>query len=433
MALLTKTKIECGICTSQAIQTRIVSCPSCQYVSCNTCLKTYFKEISEPRCPSCLVIWTREFVMIHFKAYKKEYTKMRERFLFERELALMPDTQFFAENEMKARELETIGKDEINAEINECRKQMNELLRKRNDMFEMVSSLRNLTDYRNHSNDPKLVSKCPKFSDNGCRGFIYESDWKCGLCQTKICKKCSIVVSNDAHECKPEDIESIKQIKKDSKPCPKCATAIFKIDGCDQMWCTQCQTAFSWKTGSIVNGRVHNPHFYEWQRQINNGVAPRVEDYNGCEGVNIEALRHAFYQRKFPTAFRNQMYKLHQFIGHLDATVTRPTPVNNLKLRISFLLKEITEEDFVRVIQQLDKKYQKGLDVRNVTDVFIGEIETIFRDSVNLTIQITTIAIQRRIDTVIEFVNTQFNDIGLKYQNVPKKIVYDTNNESYFF
>ena len=62
-------------------------------------------------------------------------------------------------------------------------------------------------------------------------------------------------------------------IKKETKPCPSCATPIFKIQGCDQMWCTQCHIAFSWRTGMRVNGVIHNPHFYQWQRE-GGGAAP---------------------------------------------------------------------------------------------------------------------------------------------------------------
>ena len=63
-------------------------------------------------------------------------------------------------------------------------------------------------------------------------------------------------------------------LAKDSKPCPKCQSLIFKINGCDQMWCTQCHTAFSWKTGKLEKN-IHNPHFYEWQRKNGGGAAPR--------------------------------------------------------------------------------------------------------------------------------------------------------------
>ena len=424
--------MDCGICTRKIMKSKIIECPTCSYQSCNKCLKTYFKEISEPRCPNCLVVWTREFVMTNFSSFKKEYTKMRERFLFERELALMPDSQHFAENELKARELINVEIKKIQVDINELRRRITELDRKRSDIYLTVQHLRNLTDNRDHQHAPKLICKCPLFSVSGCRGFIYDNDWKCGLCQAKICSKCLFLINpEETHKCKDEDIESVAQIKKDSKPCPKCASLIYKIDGCDQMWCTQCQTAFSWKTGAIVNGRVHNPHFYEWQRQLNNGVAPRVVEDGECGYVQIQSLITACRANEYSKFITRKMTRLHQFVGHLNEFVISPAPVNNLNLRILYLLKEIEEKDFIRTIQQLDKKFLKESDIRNVTEVFINEVEHIFRAIIET--NISGVEVESKLSHVMEFVNTQFKLISAKYQTVPKKLLFcpDTNSFSF--
>lgn len=37
------------------------------------------------------------------------------------------------------------------------------------------------------------------------------------------------------------------------------------------MWCTECHTAFSWRTGVIVRGTIHNPHYFEYMRSRSNG------------------------------------------------------------------------------------------------------------------------------------------------------------------
>jgi hypothetical protein len=52
------------------------------------------------------------------------------------------------------------------------------------------------------------------------------------------------------------------------------------------MWCTadNCKTAFSWNSGKIINGTIHNPHYYEWLRRNNNGEIPRNPGDIPCGG-----------------------------------------------------------------------------------------------------------------------------------------------------
>ena len=117
---------------------------------------------------------------------------------------------------------------------------------------------------------------CP--SEN-CRGFLSQA-WKCGTCSVfmfvLIVEKLKVVEKMMDHVCDKDAVATAKLLAEETKPCPKCAVPIYKISGCDQMWCVECQTPFSWKTGQIVTGIIHNPHFYQWQRDQNGGVAPRV-------------------------------------------------------------------------------------------------------------------------------------------------------------
>ena len=73
-------------------------------------------------------------------------------------------------------------------------------------------------------------------------------------------------------------------IKAETRGCPSCGVPIFKISGCDQMWCTQCKVAFSWRTGKRVHGVIHNPHFYEFQRQ-GGGAVVNAPNAQICGGI----------------------------------------------------------------------------------------------------------------------------------------------------
>jgi len=114
--------------------------------------------------------------------------------------------------------------------------------------------------------------KCPT---QECKGFL-NSDWHCILCNADACSECREIKSADTeHKCNSETVETVKLLQKDTKACPKCYTGIYKIDGCDQMWCVKCHTAFSWRTGAIET-KIHNPHYYEWMRSKSaNGMIPR--------------------------------------------------------------------------------------------------------------------------------------------------------------
>jgi hypothetical protein len=69
------------------------------------------------------------------------------------------------------------------------------------------------------------------------------------------------------HQCQKDDVETVREVRKTTRPCPTCGVLISKTEGCDQMWCVKCHTTFSWKSGAISQGVVHNPHFYQERQQ----------------------------------------------------------------------------------------------------------------------------------------------------------------------
>jgi hypothetical protein len=165
-----------------------------------------------------------------------------------------------------------------------------------------------------------------------------------------------------AHVCDPQTLETIKLIKRDSKPCPTCKALIYKIDGCDQMWCIQCKTAFSWVTGRIETGRIHNPEYYRWMREHNNGVVPReIGDGGGCPD-NLDQLPRASTVNVMCEGLpsRDNIMRTHQMLEHITwvCVYTRDAIArngNNHDLRVKFLRKQITEDDFKTKLQRKEK------------------------------------------------------------------------------
>jgi hypothetical protein len=105
----------------------------------------------------------------------------------------------------------------------------------------------------------RIIMACPA---TDCAGFV-DTLWKCGICDTAICKDCR-VVKLDEHACNADDVATARALDAETKPCPKCSAPISKVSGCDQMWCTVCHTTFSWNTGKVETTVVHNPHYFQW-------------------------------------------------------------------------------------------------------------------------------------------------------------------------
>jgi hypothetical protein len=145
---------------------------------------------------------------------------------------------------------------------------------------------RGSTEKREVAEKRAFVRACPA---GDCRGFL-STAWKCGLCNVWVCPDCHDIKKeqkDDSHVCNKDALETAKLLAKEAKPCPKCAAQISKIDGCDQMWCTQCHTSFSWRTGQEVKDGewIHNPHYYEWMRR-NGKAIPRTPGDPGRAGVD---------------------------------------------------------------------------------------------------------------------------------------------------
>ena len=61
------------------------------------------------------------------------------------------------------------------------------------------------------------------------------------------------------------------------------------VKNCDQMYCTSCHTPFSWITGKIVTGAIHNPHYFQYLRQHGMQI-PRADHQDANPDARFEML-----------------------------------------------------------------------------------------------------------------------------------------------
>ena len=373
----------CGICCEAFTKLfrKPIECTACHYEACMKCTQTYLVSNPNSECMSCHAPWTRDFIHTVFpKAWVAgAYTRFREGVLLDIEKARLPDSQYLVRNYRTVREL-THRMEEEKEEKRLLYKRMHEIdVNKWNSRNRIHRILRSRYQSDGLGSEGEVLERrsfiraCPV---DGCRGFL-SSALKCGTCETYACSDCFGVIGKERHgehTCDPNDVETAKYIKKESRPCPTCAINISKIDGCDQMYCVQCRTAFSWRTGVIVTGTIHNPHYFEQLRNATlTGNIPRQpgdDDEGRCHrhatdpGVfsitlSVKLKERGYNPREsvFDDITRTQRHACHLFRDTLHTL--RQYPADTADLRMQYLLGNYDETQFKRKLVLREKSIEK--------------------------------------------------------------------------
>lgn len=442
---MTTTTMECAICLEDT--RKYLDC-GCSAVYCIPCAQqALLSTTAEPHCPNCRKGWTRQFLYDNFgnTFVNKTYRDHRRGSLLEIQKALLPDAMIqLAQRRDRARMeneahilYERTIKNIKDLTIH-VRDQKKKLLRMKKDfgkyeypspefdalshifdaeqklLEEIKHELEKQTELRDRLAQERrgmmfgnilqtpsttetaeksqlLLCSCPYPE---CRGFILRRNHTCGMCNKKICRDCREPLCAE-HKCDPNTVKTVKLLKSDTKACPKCATLINKIDGCDQMWCPQCKVAFSWTKGTIENGYVHNPHYFEYMRRTGQHIArnpadiPREQIAGECRQPTMNTafliLRYmSDYPRALLKGVHDKMIHINSnfnylsenrrwYIGSLNR-LTKDEP----ELRYKYLKNEITQEQFAEMLVRRDKLREKRTTIRDVLDIVINvAIDTI--------------------------------------------------------
>lgn len=406
------TLLDCEICCNSKLF--LIKCPYCSYGACETCYqRVILSSVTKPSCVSCKKQFNDDFFLTNFSDsfIKKKYKKHREEILFKMEEALLPETQPHVER-IKRREV-------LKCELTEIEMQIKELKEKQRQIKEKIQDT-----YNDNNEDEKeqvtVVCPCPA---NDCRGFL-NSKYKCGICGTKACSMCREIKKDKEHECDPDTVKTVEELKKNCRNCPNCMIPIYKISGCDQMFCVKCKVAFDWKTGKVEKGLIHNPHYFEWMRE--NGGIPRNPHERECGGLPYIGV---FYDYKMlntilvpkdngkpdaysPNAF-HYVTELFREVLHIQEVVLPRLPTimdnnANIDLRIDYLMKKIDKENFMRKLISREKDNTKMIEYRQIVEMYYN----VARDLINKLI----------VDLDNDFEFEQFQKIVYKFVENEKNI-----------
>lgn len=383
--------MSCAICLDDFEET--IACPQCSVGVCDECFKKFLltKDLV-PTCHSCNHPWSDDFVDEAITATFRNglLRDHKTKILLDQEIARMPELQERARRYMKAR---NVRRGQLsNNLIQRIIKTMGapiSTIASRDYHILATDQYFGDTSWRSDSaavapKPAKVLRTCP---GAGCRGFLSEAG-ACALCSLTVCLKC-MEKENAEHKCDPATVATVALLAREAKPCPTCHAPISKIDGCDQMWCTQCQTAFSWRTGLKEVGNVHNPHFYEFMRRTQGSVprAPGDErpdgncgrlltvrwHYSGTNHLDGAPMEKEIYLR---TAFEN----IHRRLAEAHNYNHAPDPIQEdlNRLGIKYMAKELTKKEWARRVYLLKRQLARQMALHEIMTAFYNAGRDIF-------------------------------------------------------
>ena len=417
-------------------------CPYCSVSLCRTCLQTYLlNDINDaPRCinTDCKRGWEREFLDSELtSAFRlKTYKEHREKVLADREKARLPATQEDAVAYKQAKLIHAQAvKEEAEADI-EYRRVMNIL----NDIgtrkyrarvvLESVGLRRMPSESESKPATPvraAFIKPCPA---TDCKGFL-STAWKCGLCDQWTCPECHDLKGPNKdveHTCDPAKVATARLLAREAKSCPKCGVQICKIEGCDQMWCTACNTAFNWRTGTIAEGPVHNPHYFEWLRSRGMnpaaGTPPPVMNCGEREDRDIQrALYNGASYGRIQDKHMKYLAEVWRVMREEEDAARRNTdfPEQYRQLRVKYMAGEINEEEWRSLLQRKEKDANCDQARQHVREVFIHASRDLIRQI--LTPNTDRDAIVRSVSELIAYCNTCYATVSKRFNRKIRKIV----------
>lgn len=415
------TDTTCQVCdtTYNKRANKAIACQHCAQTACAQCWEQYFMSdnpiIFRPRCmmPDCRREFISDFLRANFTNHFLTH-KLRERqagILSDISANYMPQTQ------------QVVGIQDIvdtkHIKIREYREEIANISLKINELYAEINTYRDTISGITNNNGKKSIEytftqKCPV---DDCAGYLSNvSDANisktikyCSLCKKHTCIDCNATVTIDTpdeHTCDPDARRTLAEIKKHAKPCPKCGVYISKTDGCNDMFCSLCNTAFRYDTG-IIQTRNSNPLYADYVRRMGTGaVAPAatatVAATNQCcmeiahEHANViktrltqmikirvtdankkrvdyisNAISHTINLVYHCDTRRREVFRFHE---RLESLYNTPEAYN---LRLSLLYKQINDTYYNSELYRMCKTNDKNRDISNILDMYSQSLRDI--------------------------------------------------------
>ena len=309
-----------------------VECAQCHNTCCKECLVKYFNGTQSINCMFCTSIFAEDHLYATSGTFREILQCITKNKLYDEEAALFNSTHQLA---------------------NMYNSMQNPISKK-----QFLENLPDVLQEGDRQASLNVIRQCPSTS---CSGHYMLGNYKCTCCKSTICEICGDIQSSD-HVCDADVMKSLAIVNKCAKNCPKCGVHIEKVDGCDQMFCTNCKTAFDWITLRVISTGIENPHYFEWLRSQNGSVDRDINDipcgglptYQNVYQANEAFLKNAGIDRKSATYNLNAttLLSFQAFIEDIQGRVipNHLQSKDNTDLRIRYMCGELTKSSFTTLI-----------------------------------------------------------------------------------
>lgn len=404
---------DCPICClpfTKSVRKEII-CSKCEHKACSHCVEQFILGRPDPCCMNCNTPYNNSYILENFKKsfYYGKYKEHIESVLCDKEKSRLPEAQAWIDKDCELKEKRALLR-EMDIRYRELRDEIGR------DQYEL-DTYRGLSSNKNN-----FTIFCPF---ENCRGIL-SSRWKCSICDNYTCSRChELKMDGEEHVCNEDNVKSAEAIKKDSKPCPSCGIYICKIIGCNQMWCTECNTAFDWASGRIIHGKIHNPHFFEARRRIGavgrdigdvpcGGMPTKKEIYNKVSPINDDNIR---YWCNFPIYIVDLVCALEGL-----NILNKPTEENQIrpeitKINIEYMKGNSTGDSYKSRLFQIEKDRHYNADNSNLIRTVITILQDFLRQFV-----VGELSYENLLDNfceIINYYNDQLNNISKSYKRTP--------------